>query len=328
LSPTQRSVLAGLQLQAHRFDSVIEAKDFRPENGSIGSVYMFERRIGRLTTGILDGVAIIRSGEPASERVRPETLAEVLGNRSVATLQILGPERPAEPGSPARSKRAGLQAPLDPFLVQEVMPLEASYDDLLRRLGKHTRRNIIQCRKWAADQAIKFHSSAAAGSLDYAALCELTKQNMPEPKNLAKLLKTVEFAASRGQQFQVALRSREKPFSVAGGFIEGDMALMVYQLNARTHRTLNPSLMLRGFLLEHLIERGVRYLAFVGGCAGVLQHQCMAVSAAELVLVRNKISGHITHRLGAILADTTSRLVRLAPRFIVLTAALLPCYFN
>jgi len=282
---------------------------------------MFERRVGGLGTDIHDGVAILTPSSSLEAPLPSDTLAKAVGNRGVSTLQVLGQGLTADLESGARSKRGGSQETLNLSTVQEVMPLEHTYDGLLRRLGKHTRRNILQCRKWASSNAITFHYSPSFLPFDHSGLSVLASQNMPVRKNAGELLKTIQFATSRQQQFEASLtHPTGKPFSVAGGFIEGDLALMVYQINDRAYRTLNPSLMLRGFLIEHLIERGARHLAFVGGCAGVLNHQCVTVPVAELLLVRKTISAQIRHRVGAMLADTTSRLVRLAPRFIGILA--------
>jgi hypothetical protein len=74
--------------------------------------------------------------------------------------------------------------------------------------------------------------------------------------------------------------------------------------------------MLRSFLIEELIERGVRHLAFVGGCAGVLLHQCEVVITAELLLVRKTLFAGIKHFVAASLSDETSRVKRLSSQFI------------
>jgi hypothetical protein len=111
------------------------------------------------------------------------------------------------------------------------------------------------------------------------------------------------------------------PLSVTGGFIEGDLALMTYQLNDRIFRSLSPSLMLRSFLVQALIERGVRYLAFVGGCAGLLYHQCTAAPAAEVLIVRRTFIARAKYLACTMIADPKSRITRLAPQFLALLCA-------
>jgi len=145
----------------------------------------------------------------------------------------------------------------------------------------------------------------------------MAKRNMPLPTRPRRLSKTIRFVARRPRQFHASLcQSGGKPISIAAGFVEDDLALMIYQVNDRAYRALNPSLMLRTFLVEHLIELGIRHLAFVGGCAGVLLHQCTIVPMEELLLVCKTITGRIKYLSGATLADPTNRIARLTPRMV------------
>ena len=74
--------------------------------------------------------------------------------------------------------------------------------------------------------------------------------------------------------------------SCCSGFIEGDTAFVVYQLNHRERLKQNPSLTNRAFLISHLIGMKINDLVFIGGCMGVLQHSCVPENDAKIWIMR------------------------------------------
>lgn len=308
-SPTLRSVLAEVKLQADRYGSPIEIVKVSSPSGSSGWLYLFERRLLAWRTGVYEGVLILHPPHsPVDFCLQPQALGEVLGNRSVAALRVFSTEF-------SRYLRSwgDLADRVTISSVREVMPLADNHGEFLRRLGKHTRRNVQQCRKWAAAEDIRVEDRP----LNSAEISKLALQNMPTPKQPHRILQSIRYAAKQPEPFQVSLTTDSGiPFSTAGGYIDDDFAFLIYQANDRRYRSLNPSLMLRSFLIERLIDRGVRYLAFVGGCAGVLLHQCEIVPTGELVLVRKTMWAGLKHRTASALTDETNRIVRLAPHFV------------
>jgi Acetyltransferase (GNAT) domain len=309
LSATQRSVLAEVMLQADRYGGSLETVRLSPRSDYGGSMYLFERRIRGWKTGIYDGMLILYPSHSLSDFcMQPKGLPEMLGKRSILTLRVFGSSL-----SENLSTTDGLLDLATSANVREVMTLAPDYKEFLRKLGKHTRRNIQQCRKWAWAKAIRVQCEP----LNSADVLALAIKNMPTPKHPERILQNIRFTEKQAQPFQLSLiTDGGAPFSTAGGFIEGNFAFLIYQANDHRYRQLNPSLMLRSFLIELLIERGVKHLAFVGGCAGVLLHQCEVVKTAELLLVRKTIFAGIKHFAAASLSDETSRIGRLSPQFV------------
>ena len=309
LSPTQRSALAEVKLQADRYGGPVETTQLAGRSGYAGSMYLFERRLRGWSTGIHDGMLILSpSYSPSDSGTQRQALAEVLGNRSVVSLRVywsgLEETLPAWTFFADRVTAAS---------AREVLSLAPDYKGFLGQLGKHTRRNIQQCRKWAEAQAI----SVQDGPLSQADVLDLASQNMPTPKHPDRILHNIRYSEKQAQPFHLSLMTESGiPFSTAGGFIEGDCAFMVYQANDHRRHKLNPSLMLRSFLIEQLIDRGVKHLAFVGGCGGVLLHQCEVIPTAELLLVRKTMFAGLKHFAAAKLTDASSRLGRLTPQFV------------
>lgn len=306
LSPTLLSVLAEVKLQADRYRSPIEIVKLDARVGSNCWLYSFERRLLGLGTGVHDGVLIFRGSHFSN--VGPRALDEILGKRCVAALRVFSDTSNAD-FTPWKQFAHCLSI----SNVREALPLASSYGEFLRALGKHTRRNIQQCRKWAAGEGIRVERR----HLNSEEVSKLALQNMPTPKQPARILQTMRHALQQARPFELSLSMNgDELFSTAGGYIDGDCAFLIYQANDRRYRSLNPSLMLRAFLIEELIDRGVRHLAFVGGCAGVLMHQCDIVPTGELLLVRNTMLAGLKHWTASALTNETNRIVRLAPQFV------------
>jgi hypothetical protein len=296
-------------LQADRYGGSFETIRLSPRSDYGGTMHLFERRFRGWKTGIYDGMLILEPSHLLSDFcTQPKGLPEMLGERSVLTLRVfgssIGNNLPTPDGLLDRETSA---------TVREVLTLAPEYREFLRQLGKHTRRNIQQCRKWASAKAIRVQREP----LNSAEVLALAIRNMPTPKHPERILQNIRFTEKQAHPFQLSLIADiGVPFSTAGGFIEGNCAFLIYQANDHRYRQLNPSLMLRSFLIEELIERGVRHLAFVGGCAGVLLHQCEVVKTAELLLVRKTLFSGIKHFAATSLSDETSRVKRLSPQFI------------
>jgi hypothetical protein len=316
LSPTQRSLLAAFELQAHLDNTSLQMTLIGPASEPIGTSYIYERRVRGRRTGIYDGTVFLSpTTSSAQERFRLHALVPALREADVVTLRIIGTRFP--------SAASIVQPRAEETLaknktIQEVIPLAGTYESFLRTLGKHTRRNIVHGRNKVERDSMRFSFLLSASSLDDSTLSEIALRNIHFRVCPRRILNIIDFLKAQPCPFQASLsQSRGNPFSVTGGFIRGDMALMNYQINDRAFYTLSPSLMLRSFLVEELIKHGVRYLAFVGGCGGLLFHQCTPeiVSETLQLLVRRKFVARAKHAYLRI-ARPMSRFARLVPQFI------------
>lgn len=323
LSHTQRSLLAEIELLAHRYGSPLQTMPIGSPEEQASILHMYERRVRGWRTGIYDGAILSPAATSfAYPGYRLNALPPALRDVDVLTLRILGTEAPLE-AAVARKPGTNDQEAVQPYQMQEVMPLAKTYGGFLQGLGKHTRRNIVHARERALRGAIKFDFTPVASSVDSSRLSELAKLNMPFPTKPRRLSNIIRFLETKPRPFQAHLRqlADDYPFSITGGFIEGDLALMTYQINIRSSNRLSPSLMLRSFLVQALIERGVRHLAFVGGCGGLLYHQCTVVPAAEVLVARRTFIARTKLWACSIIADPKSRITRLTPQFIALLCA-------
>ena len=121
--------------------------------------------------------------------------------------------------------------------------------------------------------------------VDKRELAELCQQNMPTPVSMRRISNALKLIGAQPNPYRAQVRDADgRLISVAGGFIHGDLALMLYQVNHQAQRALSPSLMLRSFIIEQLIANAVRKVGFVGSCAGLLLHACERVPAVEILI--------------------------------------------
>ena len=315
LSHTQRSLLAEIELRAHRYNSRLQTMPVGAPGEPGATIHFCERRVGGWRTGIYDG-ALLLSAAASSAQIRLwlDSPALALTDADAVTLRIIGPRMPTQVSNSSQENRRVAEKTVQPIKIQEVMPLADTFESFLRGLGKHTRRNMLHAQSRAKRDGIKFSFTTAESSVDRSKLLTLAKLNMPFPTKPRQLLSMIRLLAAQPRPFQAHLSQLvDHPFSVTGGFIEGDLALMIYQINNRIFRSLSPSLMLRSFLVQALIERGVRYLAFVGGCVGPLYYQCTDVPAAEALIMRRTSVARAKHLACRVIANPKDRLRRLIP---------------
>ena len=307
---TNRSLLADIEVKAHCDGASLKTTPLKLDGTEVATAYSFERKLLGLATGIHDGVVTL-SAHWASHltpwlwhRLQDLTAFEL------AIYRVAGSAMPKAAPDRFAIRNRSLTALMKAHTVQEVMPLGHSFEDVMEQLGQSTRRNVKRCLQLAAENNVEFSFSMDTPIPAAAHLRELSSHNMPRSKSFSKISSIVRFNAAQPRPYHASLTNREgRSMSAAGGFIEGDLALMAYQLNHRADRDARPSLMLRALLIQQLIDCGVRYLAFIGGGGGLLLHACERVSAPELLLISNTRSARIKHQ-ACLLLQPNSRIAR------------------
>jgi hypothetical protein len=311
LAPSQRSLLAEVEGLAHWYESPIAVSEVRHSGRSLATSFTFARRLATLDTGIHDGVLLL---EP--EGARPGALATILAeisetaNFDLATLRIAGP-RPLDfpPGPVRRHGRYHFATTSE--VAQEVLPLAPDYSTFLAGLGRSTRRNVEQCRRSAERNHFAFAWLAQA-DIDRNEIKMLCWNNIPRAVPPRKFASFLHYSNTQPRPFCGTLRDDAgRLVSLAGGFIEGELALMMFQLNSGVYRAVGPSLMMRSFIVERLIGENVRHLAFVGRCGGLLLHACERVAVSAALLVRDTPLSRLKHK-SCVLAEPQSRIAQLS----------------
>jgi hypothetical protein len=309
---TSRSLIAEIEVKAHYDQAPLQTTALRLDGAVVANAYSFERRLLGLATGIHDGAIVLSTTwEP---QVMPWLCHRLqdFAAFDLATFRIAGPGMAHAAPNPMTIRNRVMTAIMSPRRMQEVMPLDEGFSHFLERLGRSTRRNVSRSLQQAAEENIEFRFTSGTAASAESTLRKLAAKNMPFRQSFNKIASIERFVATRPRPYQASLTHHNgRLISVAGGFIEGDLALIAYQLNHRADRDASPSLMLRSFLVQRLIDEGVRSLAFIGSCAGLLLHYCQPVPAAELLIVGNTRAARIKHR-ALLLAQPRSRIAQLS----------------
>lgn len=313
---TSRSLIAEIEVKAHYEHAPLQMTALRLDGAVVAHACSFERRLLGLATGIHDGAIVLSAmWEPQLMPWLCHRLQDFAAF-DLATFRIAGPGMAHAAPNPMIIRNRGMTAIMSARKMQEVMPLDEGFSLFLERLGRGTRRNVSRSLQQAAEENIEFRFTSGAAASAESTLPQLAVKNMPFRQSFGKIASVERFIAAQSRPYRASLTHRDgRLISLAGGFIEGDLALMAYQLNHRADRDTSPSLMLRSFLVQRLTSEGVRSLAFIGSCAGLLLHYCEPVPAAELLIIGNTRSARLRHR-ASILAQPRSRVAQLSAELI------------
>lgn len=314
-SASQRSLLAEVETQALWHGSPVARASLDLAGRRAGTIYSYERRVLGTGIGIRDGVVLLHHG---TEGLSVPALADRVRDAApayLATFRIVGPASIgpiAGRGAADDGRTMAMAVPRD---IQEVLPIGSSFAEFLQTLGRSTRRNVRDCRRMAGEAGIGFGWSTDGPTARADELKHVCRYNMPTPSNGRRVGSVLRFISEQPRRFHAELRDADgRLINLGGGFIEGALALMLYQYNHRAYRSLNPSLMLRSYIIERLHEQAVRNLAFVGRCSGLLTHVCERVPAAEMLIARKSSYARLA-MLACRIAEPKSRIARvLAPQ--------------
>jgi hypothetical protein len=153
---------------------------------------------------------------------------------------------------------------LDGLITGDRLMLAPNFDQFLGTLGKHTRRNVRSYMRKSKEAGITF-----AGLLtpeDYQAGVERLNANATfraDPLRLERDERLLTFHSGAGR---FGLRSADGDLvAVLCGFSHGKRFHLLTQLNDVGLEHLSLSMVLRGYLMQHLIESGHTELQFIGG---------------------------------------------------------------
>ena len=172
-----------------------------------------------------------------------------------------------------------------------ILPLSENYEIFLSRLGKHTRRNMRNVKKEAIKSGIthQMEQFLLFPSPERVALRKNAYPLATQLKTIAAYERLIEI---QHKGFHSILRSQSGDIiSCCSGFIEGDVASIIYQLNHHDYLQHNPSLTNRAFLIETLIQAGIKNVSFIYGCEGILGHSCIDESGTNILVIRRSFLG-------------------------------------
>jgi hypothetical protein len=237
---------------------------------TVGLLYCKERVVAGIATGIVFGddtlgaMIAARTGETDSVL---HCAVEALLKHVVALRFRLGSDRlalmeSAKAGACIYFRRAKHHAHLE---------LPGNYGEFLARVGPCTRNNLRRYRRRSEAAGNEF-----SPDLEFIEFCAAARGLFPNAsfatsnRELERALDMIS-AMPMPSRLLIGLRQANgKWISLAGGWYDGERAILNMQLNDRRMGRDSLSLVLRSYLIEMLVKRGFREIIFWAGTSAPL----------------------------------------------------------
>ena len=235
-----------------------------------GVLYGGERMVAGIPTGIVFGDATLGTMVAACleeiESVMHCAVEALLKHKAALRFKVASDRLPF-----LQEESAKANADIHFFCEEHHAHLELprTYDEFLAKVRRPTRHNLYRYRRRSELAGNEFCPEQPFTDFCAAAKRLLPKAAYPPPKrDFQRSLAMIEAMPSR---LLIGLRRRGGDWiGLAGGWHAGGRAFLALQFNDRTCRGESVSLVLRSYLIEQLINRGIRELVFWGGASAPL----------------------------------------------------------
>jgi len=262
---------------------------FRRRNQVCAIVYGKERKLFGISTGIIYIDSGISSKVFARDRdftpVLMEAIRELLRSRRIRGVRVT---LPAESSDLVELRENAVRLGLDYDQTaaprHRILPLCTTYESFLKSIGLKTRRHIrYYRRRYEADGHEYVENVSVADFLKAASDLmrdEIVGANQELVQRAAALSRLEE------KPLLVGLRAADgKWLSVLAGWYEGGRAIVFQQANSdQRHSHYSLSSVLRSYLIESLIPRGITEIVFWGGVEGPLKRHSLPAPSTYVSL--------------------------------------------
>jgi len=270
------------------------------------AVLLFEYRVIGIPTGVFctdDWAGFRTVVAPEAERDAMSALAAdaMLGRRAqLMLISYGGPRHRSSAAVPVMRHAAMWVSATRP--VAMTLLLEPTTKATLAKLGKSTRFNLGYYRR---------RLNRVAPCEFVGDVCGLLTQKEFEALNEASLnpVHAEEFrlqhqsACSLPGGFLLGLRTLEgKWLSLIGGWRQGTVTVLQWQLNAAGYEKLSIGTAMRSYFLEHEVERGTRKLIYYGGTPHSMGNSFEHEETTDLIVRRRSLRATVIHALVRLLA--------------------------
>lgn len=285
----------------------------------VGVVYAEERTVAGLPTGWISGGDALGRGlvlaAPVREAEVLATACESLLANGAHALRLRWRSTGHEILPIVRLERPGLQV----WCRSEVRPhgdwlhLGTDFHDFLEGLGPRTRRNLRYYRRRAEEQGLRFVPDLTLAQYEAAMTALATREDAATLQE--RDARDRRFFAQFGRPLLAGLATSDgRLLSVLGGVRAGDHLHLLSQFNDESCPGQSLSLLLRGYVIEQLIEHGVRQIHFVNGTSGALGRFCDPVLLRTLAIDSRRSPMHPVKLTTATVARRWQRRGRRVPQ--------------
>jgi hypothetical protein len=274
------------------------------------AVLLFEYRVLGMPTGAFstDDWAGFRTViAPEAERAAVSAMAAdalLAGNAQMVLISYGQPLNLASPCVPAMRRPAIWVSGKRP--VAMTLLLEPTAKATLAKLGKSTRFNLgYYRRRLQAVESCEFVGNAC-GLLQDQELEALNRASL-NPIDPADFRLQYESACSLPGGFMLGLRNRDgKWLSLIGGWRQGDVTVLHWQMNAAGYEKLSIGTAMRSYFLEHEVSRGAKRLIYYGGTPHSMGNSFEREDVTDLLVRRSSLGSAALHGALRLLASMRS----------------------
>jgi hypothetical protein len=235
-----------------------------------GLLYARERLVAGIPTGVVlgdDTLGTLVVARPEEAESVFQCAVETLLKRKAALRFRVTPEHLALLQAETAKANAEIHSYSEGFHAHLELP--GTYDEFLAKFRSHTRHNFCRYRRRSESAGNEFCPDLPLADFRVAAKSLFPKEAYARHEsNFHRCLAMIEAMPSR---VLVGMRrSSGEWISLAGGWYVGDRVILNMQLNDRACGRESISLVLRSYLIEQLINRGIRELVFWAGTSAPL----------------------------------------------------------
>ena len=189
------------------------------------------------------------------------------------------------------------------------LPLAATYNDTLARIGQRTRSNLRYYRRRAeADLGSVFIARARLTRQEFISFDRRCHYPVGD-KNAGWRYDSMSRTTS---PFLSGVKGRDGDWlALVGGRRQGGLAEIDWQMNRGDLPTYSLGTVLRAYLIEHEITLGSKRLYVEGGTPQAIGLSFAAEQVAEFTVIRNSVYGRLVMRFGPKLAPARNYLAQM-----------------
>ena len=246
----------------------------------VGILYAKERKCAGVPLGIIyaDGSlgSMIVAEEDQRERILETAIRKLWERPGIRSLRVLVQPNSREDVVFRRSfaSHAGQTVDVRYSAIENhcVLDLPEEYESFLNILGKHTRRNFRYYRRRSEAAGWKYVDRMSLIEFREVALRLLAKDVVGADRS--GLTRALNMLSCTKRPIMIGLKGEDGEWvSILGGWYECDRAVVFCQMNnEKDHPDSSLSIVLRGYLIEALIQAGVPKLFWAGIGQPLLRH--------------------------------------------------------
>jgi hypothetical protein len=289
-----------------------------------GAVYAKERLIGGIRTGLIYGDQVVGGMVVAKEEhsglVVESAFRRLILRPGFRGLRIVLP--PGHTGIGALEKMtsfresAKLELSYSRANIHRRLSLPGRYETFLKQLGPTTRRNFRYYRRRSEQAGNTYCSRVDLDECRQAASRLASKCSHASDEQ--RFTRGFNMLEAVSQPILVGLRDKEGELvSLMAGWRHADSATLLFQLNNdRQYPRDSLSTVLRSYLIESLIETGVREAIFWGGTSGALMRYAEIIPGIQVYVDSCTFSWRLVRSLVASIVDSLPWRLRIRAQWV------------